>query len=131
MHQCPHCNGRGVIAKGNTYISCPECLTPERFLTAIDKAIKECKRENKQQKLEALLAVKSFLPEYPVMAFLEAEGRNLNPKFVSMLQSSFGVREFRDQNYLGESLTVQETAGKIQHNETKDSQESEKNSEGT
>ena len=127
MHQCPRCGGRGVVSQGDSYISCPECLTPEKFLKAIDKAIRECKHENKKEKLAALEAVKSFLPEYPVMALLEAEARNLNPKFVRMLQQSFGVRAFADQKYLGEALTVQETGGKIEQTNDGSSQEPKKN----
>lgn len=114
MHQCPRCGGRGVVPQGSSYISCPECLTPEKFLKAIEKAIRECKHEQKKDKLAALEAVQSFLPEYPVMALLEAEAHNLNPKFVSMMQHSFAVRTFADRKYLAEALTVQDAGDKIE-----------------
>jgi hypothetical protein len=112
-HKCPKCDGKGVIKEDGGYTSCPKCLTPERFESSIQKAINKCKRSGDNNRLEDLTSVKSFLPDYPVMAVMEAEARNLNKDFISMLRQSFGVRGFEDRNYLGQRLTAQETDDKI------------------
>lgn len=71
---------------------CPE----EKFLNTLDKAIKDCARNKNNKKLEKdLRAIRDFLPDYPVMAVLEAEVRGMKDDFVIMLSDSFKILPFK------------------------------------
>lgn len=92
---CIHCNG-GFYSNGKP---CRYCMTPDRFIAALDKAIRECDAKKDRPRLEKLKAVRHHLPEYPVMALMEAEGYGLADDFVGMLQQAFDVKPFMDVSY--------------------------------
>jgi|14_taG_2_1085336.scaffolds.fasta_scaffold25874_1 hypothetical protein len=95
MHKCDTCGGQDS--------RCPDCLTPERFITILQRAILEAKRTGKKKKREDLEAVLANLPRFPVMAMMEAEARNFSEEFMTTLKRSLRVREFGDQKYSDEN----------------------------
>ncbi|MHC4264356.1 MAG: hypothetical protein ACYSUK_00270 [Planctomycetota bacterium] len=81
-------------------------MTPEKFLTSLDRAIKQCKD---QVKTEGLQRVRDNLPDYPVVAKMEAEAIGLSEKFIEMLVAAYDVKPFIDVAYKKNSLTNGET----------------------
>jgi hypothetical protein len=67
----------------------------EKFMRSLHKAIKESKNRKQDKLHEGMVAVKDFLPEYPVMALLEAEARELNGMFIKYLKDAFNLKHFR------------------------------------
>jgi hypothetical protein len=65
----------------------------EKFMRSLNKAIKESKLRKQEHLHEGMVAVKEFLPEYPVMALLEAEARELNAMFIKYLKEAFDVKD--------------------------------------
>jgi len=92
---CKHCNGKGVIQGGAVLTICPDCVDAKKLLHAIKVGIQESKRRGDKPALKNLLAVKSFLPKYPVMACMEAEARKMPKTFINLLHKSFGVRQLK------------------------------------
>ena len=96
--KCSHCVG-GYVRDGSIYYPCNHCMSPERFLKTLEKAIKDCSDPGKKI---VLRRIKANLPEYPVMALLEAENyEGLNKEFVKMLKSAFDIKPFMDVKYRG------------------------------
>jgi len=60
-------------------------------MTSLSNAIKQAKLR-KQKRLEKdLIAVNNMLPEFPVMATLEAEHRGMRSEFIDFIREAFGV----------------------------------------
>tara|TARA_Y100001938_G_C8001798_1_gene385121 strand:+ start:462 stop:692 length:231 start_codon:yes stop_codon:yes gene_type:complete len=73
-------------------------MTPERFEKTLNTAIANCGGDLLKQK--ALIRVKENLPEYPVMAILEAEHYGkFTKEFMSMLRLAYDIKPFVDANY--------------------------------
>ena len=74
-------------------------MTPKRFMSSLDKAIRKAGADNKTKKEAGLKAVRLNLPDYPVLAVMEAEAAKLNKKFIEMLYETFDVKPFMDVSY--------------------------------
>ena len=81
---------------------CKHCMTPERFQKTIDTAIKNCNVVSDGKRKQALITVKNNLPDYPVMALLEAEHYGgFTTDFIEMLRDAYHIKPFKDVNYKG------------------------------
>ncbi len=95
-NKCDYCH-EGYTQKNGIYTPCTHCITPERFGKTLATAITDCKDPAKKS---ALRRIKANLPDYPVMALLEAEFYGeLSGEFVKMLRIAFDIRPFRDVKY--------------------------------
>ena len=74
-------------------------MTPKRFISSLDKAIRKAGLDEKKKKEAGLKAVRLNLPDYPVLAVMEAEAAKLNKKFIEMLYETFDVKPFMDVSY--------------------------------
>lgn len=101
MAKCEHCKN-GKIKKGKRTVNCPYCMSENRLVAAIKKTITDSKKEGKNEFAEKLQIVLNHLPEYPVMAILEAEYLEMNPNLILMIRDSFEILPFGDQTYKGE-----------------------------
>ena len=94
---CKNCEG-GYVKKNGLYLPCADCITPARFEQILKTAISGCKGDS--ERLKALKRIQSNLPDYPVMALLEAEyyGR-FKGNFTDMLIKAYKIRPFQDVKY--------------------------------
>lgn len=99
MIKCNHCNDRKIIKQGSKPVTCPYCVTEERLVVAIKRAIEDSVKANRKEFAKKLEKVLYFLPESPVMAVLEAEALDLPENFVIMIRDSFDIRPFGDRTY--------------------------------
>ena len=88
---CPFCGGKGYIKQGDTTVAC-SCVDGRKIIKGIRAAIRDFERSGKHEAAENLAAVLMFLPDYPVMASLEAEARGLHEDFILMIRDTFQVR---------------------------------------
>jgi len=92
---CPHChNGVGADAE-----TCKHCITAKGFMSSLDKAIELADKKDNKIKANELRLVRANLPEYPVMAVMEAEAVEMSAKFIEMIEQAFDVKPFMDANY--------------------------------
>ena len=97
--RCEYCEG-GYVKHQGVFVPCQFCITPERFENTLETAIKSCKGNSLKKKV--LNIIKNNLPEYPVMALLEAENYGkFSGDFVTMLKSAYDIRPFMDVCYKG------------------------------
>ena len=95
-NKCDYCH-EGYTQKNGIYIPCKHCITPARFSKTLDTAIANCQDSIKRR---VLIRIKRNLPDYPVMALLEAESYiDLSGEFVKMLRSAFDIKPFMDVKY--------------------------------
>ena len=98
-NKCKHCQD-GYVKKNGVYTPCNHCITPERFERTLEKAIVNCGPDIERQK--TLSRIKNNLPDYPVMALLEAENYGqFSSSFVKMLKEAYDVKPFMDVKYRG------------------------------
>mgnify|MGYP001193165491 CR=1 FL=1 len=95
MSRCEHCHGRQFIKN----VPCLYCMTEEKLMNSLKRAIADSKKEGKKELAGKLQIVLDHLPEYPVMAIMEAEYLELNTSLVLMIRDSFDVLPFGDQTY--------------------------------
>jgi hypothetical protein len=95
MIRCHHCNDRQLLIQGKKSTPCPYCINEERLITSIKRAISDAKKDGKKELAIKLQSVLSFLPEYPVVAILEAEALELNENFILMIRDSFNILPFK------------------------------------
>jgi len=97
--KCKQCEN-GYVMKNGLYLPCKNCITPERFKKTLDIAIKNCKVPKDSRKKRALMRIQENLPDYPVVALMEAEFYGgLGAEFITMLQKAFNIRPFKDVEY--------------------------------
>ena len=98
-HKCKHCE-EGYVKKNGVYTPCRHCITPERFEKTLETAIQNCKTDLLRRK--TLIRIKGNLPDYPVMAILEAEHYGqFSKSFTKMLRDAYDVKPFMDVQYRG------------------------------
>jgi hypothetical protein len=97
--KCEHCNNRQFIPQGKKMIPCPYCVTEERLMASLKRAVADAKKDKKWDFANKIEIILSYLPEYPVMAILEAEEMGLNENLILMIRDSFNVRPFMDAEY--------------------------------
>ena len=85
-------------------MGCPYCMNPTKLETSIDRAIKDCLKGDKQLG-KKLAVIRSFLPEYPIIAILEAEHLGLNQNLILLIRDTYGVLPFGDVKYKETVLT--------------------------
>ena len=95
---CPFCIN-GIVGIGPDAKPCKQCMTPKRFISSLDKAIRKAGLDENKVKEVGLKAVRLNLPDYPVFAVMEAEAANLNKKFIEMLYQTFDIKPFMDVSY--------------------------------
>ena len=96
MIKCEHCNDRQVLQQGKKLTACPYCMTEERLISSINRAIVDAKKEGKTPLADKLQLVLNFLPESPVMAIMEAEALGLNNSLILMIRDAYHVLPFGD-----------------------------------
>jgi hypothetical protein len=95
--RCKYCED-GYVKKNGVYTPCQHCITPERFEKTLDKAIASCGPDYFRKK--TLSNIKDNLPDYPIMALLEAEHYGQFSKdFMRMLKSAYDIKPFMDVKY--------------------------------
>ena len=73
-------------------------MTPERFEKTLNTAISNCANDLARKK--TLIRIKRNLPEYPVVALMEAESHGgFSKEFITMLKEAYDVRPFEDVTY--------------------------------
>tara|TARA_B100000959_G_scaffold276999_1_gene332699 strand:+ start:356 stop:658 length:303 start_codon:yes stop_codon:yes gene_type:complete len=97
MHKkCKYCEA-GYVKKSGIYKPCQHCITPERFQKTLEVAIGNCKDSIKKK---ALSRIQENLPDYPVVALMEANFYGeFGADFIKMLKTAFDVRPFMDVEY--------------------------------
>jgi len=96
-NKCKYCE-EGYVKKNGVYTPCQHCITPERFEKTLDKAIAACGPDYLRKK--TLLSIKGNLPDYPVMAYLEAENYGqFTSSFVDMMKEAYDIKPFMDVKY--------------------------------
>jgi hypothetical protein len=97
MKKCVHCKD-GYMKKNGILVPCKYCITPERFEATLEKALKNCGPDSERKRV--LRRVQSNLPNYPIMAVLEAENYGkFSIEFVSMLRNAYDLKPFMDVKY--------------------------------
>lgn len=99
MIKCSYCNNRQVTQKGKKLVPCPYCFTEEKLISSIKRAIDDANKEGKKDFAAKLQSVLNFLPDYPVMAILQAEAYSMNNSLILMIRDSFNILPFGDQEY--------------------------------
>jgi len=94
--KCEHCNNRQFIPHGKKMVPCPYCVTEDRLMASLKRAIVDAKKEKRWDFARDLEKVLSYLPEYPVIAALEAEELGMNDNIIAMIRDSFNVLPFGD-----------------------------------
>lgn len=95
--KCTYCHD-GYIKKGGVYTPCNHCISPERFEKTLTVAINNCGSD--MLKKRALVRIKYNLPDYPVVALMEAEDYGKFSKdFVDMLKNAYDIKPFMDVKY--------------------------------
>lgn len=97
--KCETCKDAKVIDKKGKFVPCPYCMTEEKLVKAIKGAIKDFRKEKNDAQADKLQKVLDFLPDYPVMAIMEAEALDLNPNISLMIRDTFGTLPFGDVSY--------------------------------
>lgn len=91
---CKHCN-KGLVHNSTSLKVCPHCTSAQQLIEAIKLAISNCKKKNDTKLMENLKAIIKLLPEYSVMAVLEAEARNMSTEFIQLLRDSFDIKTWK------------------------------------
>lgn len=96
-NRCTRCEG-GYVKKNGILTPCNHCITPDRFEITVEKAIKSCTHDAERKRV--LLEIKNNLPEYPIMALMEAEHYGeFSKDFMSMLKRAYDIKPFMDVKY--------------------------------
>lgn len=89
---CEHCKDEGIITTSDGKIqTCKYCLGKRRFMEYLDETMKTADETTR----EKMRIIKEYLPDYAVMAVMEADFLNMSPKFMEMLSNAFGVLPLR------------------------------------
>tara|TARA_R100001509_G_scaffold158419_1_gene123581 strand:+ start:319 stop:627 length:309 start_codon:yes stop_codon:yes gene_type:complete len=95
-YKCKYCE-EGYVKKNGVYTPCKHCITPDRFQVTLEKAIANCADSMKKK---ALIKIKENLPEYPVVALMEAEHYGkFSKEFISTLKQAYDIKPFMDVVY--------------------------------
>lgn len=105
-NKCEHCNNTKFVKQGKKSVPCTHCMNEERLMNSIRRAIEDSRREGKTVLASHLTLVLSYLPDYPVIAMLEAEEMHLNSSLIMMIQDAFDVRPLGDVTYAAEKKVV-------------------------
>lgn len=101
MSKCEQCKN-GKIKQGRSTVDCPYCMSSTRLVDAIKKTIADEKKAGNKEQAGKLQIILNHLPDYPVMAVLEAEYLGMNNSLILMIRDSFEVLPFGDQTYKGQ-----------------------------
>lgn len=91
-HICNICKDTGVVKDKTTnkYRLC-KCCSREKFLKAFEKSISRYRHNDDDETADGLQAVLDNLPEYPVVALMEARDRQLGQTIIDILETEFAV----------------------------------------
>jgi len=93
---CHRCQDTGVFQDGMSAMTCPFCAGRQKFMAHLKQAIKQARLTKRKSLKEDLLAIHNLLPDYPVMAVLEAEARGMRHDFINFIKESFDVRPMQE-----------------------------------
>ena len=97
--KCKYCES-GWVKKNGVYTPYKHCITPDRFEQTLKKAINNCGVDIVKKKV--LLNIVQNLPDYPVVALMEAEEYGQFSKdFINMLKEAYDIKPFMDVKYKG------------------------------
>lgn len=99
MKKCEYCQNKQVIQQGKKLVPCQYCMTEDKLMSALKRAVVDAKKEGKKEFAGKLQIVIDYLPEYPVMAIMEAEYLELNNSLILMIRDAFQVLPFGDNEY--------------------------------
>lgn len=91
VYLCARCKDSGVFEQRGSFMTCPYCTGRKKFMNHLMSAIKQAKSSKRKELEKDLIAINCLLPEYPVMASLEAESRGMRHEFVAFIREAFDV----------------------------------------
>ena len=91
--KCPYCNDKGYIQRGDTTVAC-SCVDGSKIIKGMRSAIRDFEKCGKHESAQNLVAVLMFLPDYPVVAVMEAEAQGLHEDFILMIRDAFHIKPF-------------------------------------
>lgn len=89
---CPYCQGSGKIIHNGEIKKCNYCNVGDNLITAIRDAAIICTKNGEYQQAYLLNRILSFLPDYPVLAVMEAEELDMDETFIELLRDSFNIK---------------------------------------
>lgn len=111
MYNCNKCRDKGVYEENGSFITCVFCGGKQklmgqsrisvadaqsRLMGQLKISIANAKSRGNKDLYQGLVAVRKFLPKYPVMAVMEAEARNLLPAFIAFIRYVFDIKAFHE-----------------------------------
>lgn len=101
MYNCNKCKDKGSYEENGSFITCVFCGGKFKFMKMLGISILNAKKRHNKELHKNLLAILKLLPQYPVMAVLEAEAREMLPSFISSIRLSFDVKAFHEPTNRG------------------------------
>lgn len=94
--RCPKCNNKRIVKENNKILFCTACIDEDKLIQSL-KAFLENNETNKscRQLVTDVRAILSFLPDYPVMAIMEAAERGFNVDAIQLMKKVFKVRNLK------------------------------------
>lgn len=92
--KCKNCGDKGFLKQGNVITACPDCITPGRLIDCMKVSI-DTFASREPELARKFAKIVQFLPEYPVMAVLEAEFQKIDFNFIEVLYKVFEIRHFK------------------------------------
>ena len=96
MKKCEYCQNKQVIQQGKKLVPCQYCMTEDKLMSALKRAVVDAKKEGKNDFAKKLQTIIDYLPESPVIAIMEAEYLEMNSSLIIMIQEAFHVLPFGD-----------------------------------
>lgn len=103
MKKCEYCQNKQVIQQGRKLVPCQYCMTEDKLMSALKRAVVDAKKEGKSEFAKKLQTIIDYLPESPVIAIMEAEYLELNNSLILMIRDAFQILPFGDSKYVGEN----------------------------
>lgn len=103
MYNCKKCKDKGSYEENGSFLTCVFCGGRQKCMMQLKISMANAKSSGNKELYQNLVAVKKFLPQYPVMAVLEAEAREMLPSFISFLRLSFDIKAFHEPTIRGVS----------------------------
>ena len=100
-YSCNKCKDQGSYEENGSSITCIFCGGKQKFIVSLTTAMRNAKAKGNKKLYRDLRAINKLLPEYPVMAVFEAEGRKIDPSLISFIRQSFDVKAFHEPTNRG------------------------------
>jgi hypothetical protein len=94
MFFCDRCEDTGFTSSVvGTVVECECCKKARSMVKLIQRTIDECYKKHMYKDIADLSAILEFLPEYPVMAVLEAYAKGIDKKIICNIMETFRVKK--------------------------------------